>query len=132
MHYTFDFVPVNLFDIVPEIDGTNWWPGGRPFVFWFNLTSDGRFGLVIEVGPLTSVKFNREALAKELLKHFKSGKEITSKFTRVYSEYIKTKLTDDQRGDPDEIQKIMNSLYGNVESKHLIPVTKIIGSFFAK
>jgi hypothetical protein len=130
------FLPTTLFDIVPEIEGTNWWGQARPLVFWFILTSDGRFGLVIEVGPLVSARFNRETLVKQLLQHFKSGKKITPKFTpkftRVYSEYTKTKLSDDQLSDPDEIQKVMNSLYENLVSKHLIPLTKILRSFFVK
>jgi hypothetical protein len=126
------FLPTILFDIVPEIEGTNWWGQARPLVFWFNLTSDDRFGLVIEVGPLVSARFNREALVKQLLQHFKSGKKIFPKYTRVYSEYTKARLTDDQLSDPEEIQKIMDSLYQSVVSKHLAPVTKILGSFFVK
>ena len=124
------FLPTTLFDIVPEIEGTNWWGQARPFIFWFRLVSDGRFGLIIEVGPLESNKFKREPLVNKLLEHFRSGKKITPKYTRVYSEY--KKLTDDQLSDPEEIQKIMDLLYQSVVSKHLAPLTKIRRSFFVK
>src|SRR5262249_38118819 len=124
------FLPTTLFDIVPEIDSTNRWGQARPFIFWFCLTSDDRFALIIEVGPLESDKFKREPLVKKLLEHFHRGKKITPKYTRVYSEY--KKLTDDQLNDPDEIQKIMNSLYQTVASKHLVSLAKILRSFFVK
>jgi hypothetical protein len=124
------FLPITLFDIVPEIDSTNWWGQARPFIFWFRLTSDDRFALIIEVGPLESNKFKREALVKELLEYFHSGKKISPKYTRVYSEY--KKLTDDQLNDPEEILKIMNSLYQTVASKHLVSLAKILGNFFVK
>jgi hypothetical protein len=79
---------------------------------------------------LESNKFKREPLVKELLEHFHSGKKISPKYTRVYSEY--KKLTDDQLNDPDEIQKIMNSLYQGVASKHLVALAKVLGGFFVK
>jgi hypothetical protein len=126
------FLPSSLFDIVPQIEGTNWWGQGRPLVFWFNLTSDDRFGLVIEVGPFASSKFNREELVKKLLQYFGSEKKIFPKYTRVYSEYTKTKPTDDQLSDSEEIQKIMNSLYQSAVSKHLTSLTEIVRGFFAK
>lgn len=124
------FLPTTLFDIVPEIEGTNWFGQARPFIFWFRLVSDGRFGLIIEVGPLVSARFNRETLVKQLFQHFKSGRKIFPKYTRVYSEY--KKLTDDQLSDPEEIQKIMETLYQSVVSKHLAPLTKILRGFFVK
>jgi len=39
-------------------------------------------------------------------------------------------MPDDQLSDPDEIQKIMNSLYQNVASKHLVALAKVLGGFF--
>jgi hypothetical protein len=126
------FLPTTLFDIVPEIEGTNWWGQARPLVFWFIFTLDDRIGLIIEVGPLASASFSRETLIKQLFQHFKSGKKITPKFTRVYREYTKTKMTDDQLSDPEEIQKIMDSLYQRVVSTHFAPLTNILRSFFVK
>jgi hypothetical protein len=126
------FLPTTLFDIVPETEGTNWWGQARPLVFWFILTTDDRIGLIIEVGPLVSAKFNRETLIKQLFQHFKSEKKISPKFTRVYRETTKTKMTDDQLSDPEEIQKIMVSLYQKVASTHLASLTKILRSFFVK
>jgi hypothetical protein len=82
------------------------------------------------VGPFAGTRFNREALVKALLEHFKSARQISPEYNRVYSEY--KKLSDDQLGDPEEVQKIMNSLYSNVVSKHLAPLTKMLDSFFVK
>jgi len=79
---------------------------------------------------LVSARFNRETLVKQLLQHFKSGRKIFPKYTRVYSEY--KKLTDDQLSDPEEIQRIMDSLYQSAVSKHLAPLTKILRGFFVK
>jgi hypothetical protein len=119
---------VSLFNIVPEIEGTNWWGQARPFLFWFKLTGDNRLGLVTEVGPITNTKFNRESLARELLGYFKHAKKITPKYTRVHSDW--KKLTEE--GDPGEILSSMNSLYQNVTSKHLAGVTAILEKFFRK
>jgi hypothetical protein len=124
------FLPASLFEIVPQIVGTNWWGQSRPLAFWFNLRPDNRFGLVIEVGPLSSEKFNRETLVKDLNEYFKNKNKIYPKYTRVYSEY--TKLNDDQLNDPEEIQKAMNALYESIVSKHLKSVTDISRRFFQK
>jgi PD-(D/E)XK nuclease superfamily len=124
------FLPASLFEIVPQIDGTNLLGQSRPFAFWFNLEGDNRFGLVLEVGPFAGEKFNRELLVRELLDYFKSKKQITQKYTRVYSEYIK--FTDDQIGNSEEIQTAMNSLYEKVASRHLSSVKDISQRFFQK
>jgi hypothetical protein len=76
--------------IVPEIDGTNWWWQDRPFLLWYSFTTDNKVGMVIEIGPMIDAKYNREALARELLGYFSNAKKtITSKYTRVHSEWKK-------------------------------------------
>ena len=122
------FLPASLLDIVPEINGTNWWGQARPFLFWFMLTGDNRLGLVIEVGPITNTKYNRETLARELLGYFKHAKKITSKYTRVHSDW--KKLTEE--GDSGEILSRMNLLYQDITSKHLVGVTAILDKFLRK
>jgi hypothetical protein len=122
------FLPIPLYQIVPELEGTAWFGQSRPVAFWFNLRPDNRFGLVVEVGPFTNEKFAREPLVKNLLDHFKSNSKIYPKYTRVYSEY--KKLTEDQVGDPAEMENAMNAIYESVASKHLSAVTDIVTNFF--
>jgi len=92
------------------------------------LTGDNRLGLVIEVGPITNTKYNRETLARELLGYFKHAKKITSKYTRVHSDW--KKLTEE--GDSGEILSRMNLLYQDITSKHLVGVTAILDKFLRK
>jgi hypothetical protein len=120
------FLPKSLLEHIPEIEGTNWWGQYRPLVFWFNLY-DGKFGVVIEVGPFSSDKFNREMFVKKLQDHFKSKARIYPKFTRVYSRYVK--LTDDQLSDPQEILSHMEASYKEA-AKHLVSLTVIVEEFF--
>jgi hypothetical protein len=122
------FLPVSLYDIAPQMEGTNWWGQSRPILYWFNLRPDNRFGLILEVGPFVSDKFNREALVKKFLAHFKSNIKVYPKYTRVYSEY--RRLTDDQAGDPEEMLAAMNALYETVVSNHLAPIVEITRCFF--
>lgn len=124
------FLPNPLLTILPEIAGINWWGQARPIIFWFNLRDEEALGLVIEVGPIEGDQIKREPLVKELLKYFNNKKQITPKYTRVYSEY--KKLTEDQVGDAEAIQSIMNSLYESVASKHLSSVIDISRRFFVK
>jgi hypothetical protein len=74
--------------------------------------------------------FNREALVKTLLEHFKVSTKIYPKYTRVYSEY--KKLTEDQVSDPEEILTTMNALYASVVTRYLPAVTDITRRFFEK
>ncbi len=124
------FLPSSLFEIVPQIDGVNWWGQSRPIVFWFYHYPKNRLGLILEVGPIVGKQFNRDFLVTELLEYFENKKRITPKYTRVCSEY--RKLTEDQMGDPEEILAIMNSLYENIVGKHLSSVIKISRRFFQK
>ena len=124
------FLPTSFFDILPEIEGMNWWGQSRPIIFWFNLRDEEALGLVIEVGPIESDQIQREPLVRELLRYFQNKKQITPKYTRVYSEY--KKLTEDQVGDAEAIQAIMNSLYESVANKHLSSVLEISRRFFPK
>ena len=113
------------------MEGTNWWGQSRPILYWFNfLQPDNRLGLILEVGPFSSVKFNREILVKRFLDYFKSKTKIYPKFTRVYSEY--RKLTDDQVSDPQEMLTVMNALYQTASSNHLPSITEITRRFFQK
>jgi hypothetical protein len=127
---TASFLPKPFSKIVPEIEGTNWWGQARPFLFWFYLKADNRLGLIIEVGPMISKKYNREALVQQLLRYFKNTKKIASKYTRVYSEY--KGLTEDQVSDPSEILRHMNLLYQKVATEHLPGLTEILNKFFRR
>jgi PD-(D/E)XK nuclease superfamily len=31
------FLPISLLEVIPEIEGINWWGQSRPIVYWFNL-----------------------------------------------------------------------------------------------
>ena len=125
------FLPASLFEIVPQFEDTNWWGQSRPLLFWFNFPPDSRLGIVIEVGPFSSDKFDRKLLVGDLLKYFNHEKKnATAKYTRVYSEY--KKLTENQAGDPEEIQAVINQLYEAVQSRHLSSVTEISRRFFQK
>jgi hypothetical protein len=55
-----------------------------------NLSRSCPLCMVIEIGPMIDAKYNREALARELLGYFSNAKKtITSKYTRVHSEWKK-------------------------------------------
>jgi hypothetical protein len=123
------FLPTSLLEITPQIEGINWWGQSRPVLYWFNL-QPGKLGLVLEVGPFSDAKFNREAFVKKFLEHFKVSTKIYPKYTRVYSEY--KKLTEDQVSDPEEILTTMNALYANVVTRYLPAVTDITQRFFEK
>ena len=77
------FLPTSFFDILPEIEGMNWWGQSRPIIFWFNLRDEEALGLVIEVGPIESDQIQREPLVRELLRYFQNKKQITPKYTRL-------------------------------------------------
>ena len=94
------FLPRSFLERVPPIEGTNWWGQSRPMVLWFNFY-DGRIGIVLEIGPISTDKFSREALVKALQEYFNSKAKIYPKYTRVYSRYIK--LTEDQLSNSEEI-----------------------------
>jgi PD-(D/E)XK nuclease superfamily len=121
------FLTKALCDVVPEIEGMNWFGQSRPFLMWFNLRIEGKLGLVFEVGPLSNSKFDREALVKGLLAIFKRQQQISPKYTRVYSEY--KPLTDDQADDFQVIISTMEALYkGAIE--HVAAVTDYLADFF--
>jgi PD-(D/E)XK nuclease superfamily len=77
------FLPSSLYAVTPEMDGINWWGQSRPILFWFNfIRPDNKLALILEVGPFSGDKFDRETLVKQLLEHFKSNKRISPEFTR--------------------------------------------------
>src|SRR5262249_9469278 len=123
------FLPKSLLEKVPPLEGTNWWGQARPLSLWFNFY-EGRIGIVLEVGPFSTDKFNREVLVKTLQDNFNSKAKIYPKYTRVYSRYIK--LSEDQLSNSEEILAAMESLYNETSDKHLSSVAKIVGSFFGK
>jgi len=123
------FLPTTVLEAIPPMDGMNWWGQSRPFLFWFNFRLENKLGLVVEVGPFAGEKYQRGPLAQELLDYFKNKNKIYPKYTRVYSEY-KT-LIEDQTGDAEEIQSIMETLYNNLSGKHVTAVSDIVRRFFS-
>jgi len=120
------FLPGSLYEVTPELEGTNWWGQSRPILYWFYHRKD-RLGLILEVGPLSGTKLPREILVKQFLDHFGSNTKITAKFTRIYSEH--RKLTNDQISDPEELVVAMNALYETVVVNHLpaiIEITRLV------
>ena len=126
------FLPAALLEIVPQIEGTNWWGQSRPLLFWFNFRphGDNKIGLVLEVGPFSSEQYVRKPFAEDLLTYFKSGRKLTPTYTRVYSEY--KKLTDDEAENAEDVQRAMNLLWESVKSRHLSSVIEISRRFFKK
>ena len=121
------FLPAPMYERVPPFNGTNWWGQSRPLAFWFNFF-ETKIGIVIEVGPFQSDKFNRESLVKKLQEYFDSKARIYPKFTRVYSRYMR--LTEDQLSDAQELLSRMEMLYKEAADKHLEAITKIVRDFF--
>ncbi|MGY4308950.1 hypothetical protein ACVIJ6_006193 [Bradyrhizobium sp. USDA 4369] len=125
------FTPSVLANVVPKGVGSSWAGYQRAVAFWFNLyRPKNSLGLIIEVAPFNSDRYNREALARALLNHFKTNtKTITPKYTRVYSDY--KKLSDEQLGSTDEILRVMNDLYQVVSSRYLSAVADIARCAFS-
>lgn len=125
------FTPPAIYKVVPRDEGGLWAGYQRTVVFWFNFyRPNNKLGLVIEIGPFTTDRFNREKLARELLTYFKSNvKNITPRYTRVYSEY--KRLSDDQMSSAEAISKVMEDLYQNASTKHLSAVAEIVKKGFA-
>ena len=123
------FLPAQLLDLVPPIEGTNWWGQSRPLAFWFN-SYDDRFGIVIEVGPFENERYSREDLVKKLQEHFNSKSKIYPRFTRVYTRYVR--LTEDQLSDAEALLSRMENLYKEAADKHLKFLVLIMSEFFGK
>jgi hypothetical protein len=120
------FLPKQVLEQVPPIEGTNWWGQARPLVYWFNL-DEMRLGFKIEVGPFLSNKFDREAFVKRLQNHLNSKAKIYPKFTRVYSRYAD--VNEDQIANPEEICSKMETLYADA-NKHSLAMADIAREFF--
>lgn len=123
------FLPNALFQILPEMADVNWRGQSRPFLFWFNRYND-KLGIVLEVGPFAGENSEREALVREMQKHFANNNRIYPKFTRVYSKYHT--VTEEDAGDFEKMHASMEELYKHVANKHLPAVTNILSHFFQK
>jgi hypothetical protein len=121
------FLPKQVLEQVPRIEGTNWWGQDRPLACWFDLY-EMRLGFKIEVGPFLSNKFDREAFVRRLQQYLNSKAKIYPKYTRVYSRFAD--VNEDQIANPEEICSKMESLYEDAK-KHMIPIADIAREFFS-
>lgn len=117
------FLPKELFDLVPDLEGTDFWGGKKPFVFWFSK-NPGKISLILEVGPINDPRFNRNQLVADLRINFDSRKQ--KKIAPNYSRVLRKDMPIDKDEEPDTEQILdrMNKLYEditpNIENLKLI------------
>ena len=120
------FIPNQLFHVMPEMAGLNWFGQSRPLLIWFFMEGN-KLGIVIEVGPYSDEKFPRDPLVQILLDHFGSKAKIYPKYTRVYTKNVR--LNDDQVGDGEKLRDDMEKLYKDA-SQHLSAIQGILSAYF--
>ena len=114
----FWFLPEVLFKKAPKFNLG--WKSPYPISFWFKF-SQNKIGLILEVGPFSDpekrLSFVKEINNASYFKVYKEAFRPESKYTRIYSEYLKY----DEWDDTEQLVATMNKLYEKAKEaeKHL-------------
>ena len=89
------------------------WKSAYPVSCWFKFSSKDKIGLILEVGPFSDPE-KRLSFIKELkdcsyFKVYKEAFRLESKYTRIYSKYLKYSDWD----DTEQLVSTMNNLYSD-------------------
>ena len=122
------FIPNIIFNKIEKV-GDESWQRGYPIAFWFIKQSDEKIGLIIEIGPFSDSSKRIELLQlleNEKFKIPKRAFQVTSKFTRIYSKYIKFNDWDNQENVIEKFQELYE--INEVQAK-LDAIEKICSNF---